>query len=354
MSTLSLAGRLGLSVPLVQAPMAGVSTPALAAAVCEAGALGSLGLGAMSVEEARNAIEQTREGTRRPFNVNVFTHRSQPLDEPAESAWLDRLRPFFARFDAQAPERLAEIYKSFNEDDAMLGMLCALRPAVVSFHFGLPSPDAVSRLKTSGAFLMGSATSVREAKALEERGMDAVVAQGFDAGGHRGVFDGEDRDEELALDTLLPRILDAIDIPVIAAGGLMGGADIARTLRAGASAAQLGTAFVGCPESAAGLHYRRRLADAGSDDTRMTRALSGRRARGLTTPLIEALSPHEHEAPAYPYSYDAAKRLAAAALARGDPDFGAFWAGTQAHLARALPAGELVGLLAQELASARA
>ncbi len=332
--------------------MAGVATPELAAAVSNAGALGSLGIGASDVEAAEAMIARTATLTDKPFNVNVFAHEEQALDPAAEAAWLARLAPQFERFGIAAPRALRPLYPSFQGHEPLLAMLCATRPAVVSFHFGCPAPQAVRRLKEAGIVLMASATSLDEALKLEAAGMDALVAQGFEAGGHRGTFDGADADADLPLDSLLARIVGAVRVPVVAAGGLMDGADIARVLAAGAAAAQLGTAFVGCPESAAGAFYRARLSRAVPGETRMTRAISGRRARGLVTPLIEALHPFEEQAPAYPYPYDAARQLAAAAAGKGDHSLSAMWAGAQAHRARALPAADLVARLAAELAAA--
>jgi nitronate monooxygenase len=345
--------RLGMRHPIIQAPMAGVSTPAMAAAVSEADGLGSLGLGAANAEGARAMIAATRALTGRAFNLNLFCHRPAVADAQIEAAWLERLRPEFERYGSAPPALLSEIYRSFVEDDDMLALLVAARPAMVSFHFGLPSADRLAALRGAGALLVASATSLKEGRAIQAAGLDAVVAQGFEAGGHRGMFDPDapdDRIGALALTRILARDLD---IPVIAAGGIMDGAGIAATLDLGAVAAQLGTAFIACAESQADQGYRDALMGEAAHHTVMTRAISGRPARCLANRMT-ALGGEVTDAdiPAYPIAYDAGKALHAAAKARGEYGYGAQWAGQAAPLARALPAGELMAELIAELRAA--
>jgi len=341
---------LGIDLPIIQAPMAGVSTPAMAAAVSNAGGLGSLGVGATDAEGARTMIAATRAATNRGFNVNLFCHRPAVADARLEAAWLDRLAPHFARYGKAPPPHLQEIYRSFVADDAMLAMLLEEKPKVVSFHFGLPPADHIKALKEAGIVLLASATSLAEAKALEAAGIDAVVAQGWEAGGHRGIFDptaADDRLGTLALTRLLVRDLDR---PVIAAGGIMDGAAIAAALRLGAAAAQLGTAFVACPESQADAGYRNALGGDAARHTVMTAAISGRPARCLANSFTAFAAEVPASAiPAYPIAYDAGKALNAAAKAAGDAGWGAQWAGQGAPLSRAMPAAELVAVLAAEL-----
>lgn len=339
--------------PIIQAPMAGVSTPQLAAAVAQAGGIGSIGIGAATLSEAREAIRRTRALTSAPFNVNVFAHAERPGDAAAQSRWATLTRPFFNEHGGDAPSSLSRIYRSFQENEDLLDMLCEERPPIVSFHFGCPSEAAVGRLKAAGAVLLGSATSLSEALALQAARLDGVIAQGFEAGGHRGIFDESGADERLGVDALLLQLVEALDVPVVAAGGLMDGADIARVLAGGAIAAQLGTAFVASTESAAGAHYRERLATAGPNETVMTRLISGRPARGLRTRFTQSLREHEAEAPAYPFAYDAYKRLAALAASKNEASYSALWAGTQAHRSRAMPAGLLMERLVVELGAAR-
>lgn len=334
-----------LAVPVIQAPMAGVATPALAAGVSLAGALGSLGLGASTPDQARAMMAETAEriGSNR-YGVNLFCHAPAHADAVREAAWLDYLTPEFARFDATPPAGLREIYPTFLHDDAMLTTVLAARPAVVSFHFGIPDADRIAALRDSGALLLATATSVPEARAALAAGLDGVVAQGFDAGGHRGVFDPSQADGRLSTTDLMAE-LKPLGMPLIPAGGVMDGADAAHWLRAGAPAVQMGTAFLACPESSASADHRAGLT---SRPTVMTHAISGRPARGLENRLTAlGAAAKAPPVPDYPIAYDAAKQLNAAA--GGAPDYAAHWAGTGAARARALPVAELVALLDAEI-----
>ncbi|VWB37659.1 2-nitropropane dioxygenase [Burkholderia lata] len=346
----TLLSLLGIEKPIVQAPMAGVSTPALAAAVSNSGGLGSLGVGAMNAEGARNAIRQTRALTDRPFNVNVFCHRPATFDAERERAWLRWLAPQFARYGASAPASLSEIYTSFLEDTAMLAVLLEERPAVVSFHFGLPSSDVIGKLKQAGIRLLGAATNPTEGAQVAASGVDAIVAQGIEAGGHRGVFDPNAVDDQLGTFALTRLLVKSFPLPVIASGGIVDGAGIAAVLALGAQAAQLGTAFVACPESSIDDGYRHTLLSDASHHTTFTTAISGRVARSMVNRFTElGRDPHAPSAPEYPIAYDAGKALHAAAKAQGEFGFGAQWAGQAAALARALPAVELCAQLEREM-----
>jgi nitronate monooxygenase len=350
---MTLLEALGINLPIIQAPMAGVSTPAMAAAVCNAGALGSIGVGATDAPGARRMMAAIRERSERPFNVNVFCHAPARADGRLEAAWLERLRPRFERFAARAPSELKEIYRSFVEDDAMLAALLADKPHVVSFHFGLPSAPRIQALREQGIVLLACATSVMEARAAEKAGVHAIVAQGYEAGGHRGVFDPDAEDSCLGTLALTRLLVRQLAVPVIAAGGIMDGAGIAAALRLGAAAAQLGTAFIACAESDADAGYRDALASDAANHTVMTRVISGRSARCLRnefTQLGADISPRE--IPAYPIAYDAGKALNAAAKTVRESGYGAQWAGQGAPLARKLPAAQLVATLAEELAKA--
>jgi nitronate monooxygenase len=299
-------------------------------------------------------IAAVRERSKRSLNVNVFCHRPAAADHALEAAWLEHLRPHFERFGAKAPSSLKEIYRSFVEDDAMLAALIEDKPRVVSLHFGLPSAERIGALREAGIVLLASATSVAEGLAAAKAGVHAVVAQGFEAGGHRGVFDPDADDDSLGTMALTRLLACQLDVPVIAAGGIMYGAGIAASLRLGASAAQLGTAFIACPESEADAGYRKALASDAASHTVMTRAISGRPARCLQnrfTALGADISPRQ--VPAYPIAYDAGKSLNAAAKAAHEAGYGAHWAGQGAPLARALPAAELVAVLAAELRELR-
>jgi len=226
--------------------MAGVSTPLLAASVCEAGGLGSIGVGATDAAGARAMIEEVRGRTNRAFNVNLFVHGTPKADPERETAWLEWLAPLFAEFGAEPPATLRTIYRSFADDPDMLAMLLELAPPVVSFHFGLPPADVLSALRARGIYLIATATSLDEAAAIEAAGIDAIVAQGIEAGGHRGVFDPAAPDDALGTLALTRLLVRATRLPIVASGGIMDGAGIAAALDLGAVAAQLGTAFVAC------------------------------------------------------------------------------------------------------------
>jgi len=344
---------LEIEAPIIQAPMAGVSTPEMAAAVSNAGALGSIGVGATNAAGARQMMAAFRERSHRSLNVNVFCHAPARADHAREARWIELLRPEFARLDATPPAALREIYRSFLEDDDMLAVLVADRPKVVSFHFGIPSRERIEALRAAGIVLLGSATSVAEARALAAADIDAVVAQGYEAGGHRGVFDPNAEDDCLGTFALTRLLVREIDRPVIAAGAIMDGAGIAAAIRLGASAAQLGTAFVACDESQADAGFRAALTSDASHHTVMTRAISGRPARSLAnrfTELGRSVAPRE--VPDYPIAYDAGKALHGAGKAKGQFGFGAQWAGQGAPLSRRMPAGDLVALLKRELREA--
>jgi nitronate monooxygenase len=345
---------LGIEHPIIQAPMVGVSTPQLAAAVSNAGGLGSIGVGASTAAQARATIAEVRALTDRPFNVNVFTHRPAQPDPEREAAWLAWLAGHFQQQEAAPPAALREIYTSFLADPDMLEMLVQERPAVVSFHFGLPTPEQVRALHDAGIVLLGSATSPQEALAVQAAGIDAVVAQGTEAGGHRGMFDPEAVDEGLGTFALVQLLAHTVRIPVIAAGGIMDGSGIAAALRLGAAGVQMGTAFILAPESSATAHHRALIAQTPPPRTAMTDVISGRPARGLVNRFFDEIGGPGHPPVAdYPIAYDAAKALHAAALKRGNMDYSVNWAGQAFTLARAMPAAELVRAFAAELDAAR-
>ena len=348
---MTLLQSLGIELPIIQAPMAGVSSPALAAAVSKAGALGSIGVGSTDAQGARRMIAAVRERAGRPLNVNVFCHQPAKANRSVESAWLEYLRPHFARFDASPPSALKEIYRSFLEDDAMLAALLADKPHVVSFHFGLPSSARIRALREAGIVLLATATNIVEGRAAAKAGVHAVVAQGYEAGGHRGVFDPDAVDDRLGTLALTRILVRGLDVPIIASGGIMDGAGIAAVLRLGAGAAQLGTAFVACPESDADAGYREALASDAANHTLMTRAISGRPARCLRNGFtLLGAGVSSRQIPAYPIAYDAGKALNAAAKTAHEAGYGAQWAGQGAPLSRQLPAAELIAVLARELA----
>jgi nitronate monooxygenase len=341
---------LNIELPIIQAPMAGVSSPQMAAAVCNSGGLGSIGIGATDAAGARAMIEAVRARSDGPLNVNVFCHAPAHPDVAVEAAWIEHLRPQFARFGAAPPLALRQIYRSFVDGTDVRDMLLAEKPRVVSFHFGLPSAATIRLLRAAGITLFASATSVRDACVAENAGVNAVVAQGYEAGGHRGTFDPDGPDDQLGTMALTALLVRQLKIPVIAAGGIMDGMGIAACLRLGASAAQLGTAFIACDESQADAGFRAALKSDAAHHTVMTRAISGRPARCLANRFTalgaDIAAP---QIPGYPIAYDAGKALNDAAKAAGEWGYGAQWAGQGAPFARQLPTAELMASLAQEL-----
>jgi nitronate monooxygenase len=344
-----LIAKLGLRVPIFQSPMAGVSSPAMAASVSALGGLGALGIGATAVGQARDMIHRTRALTGSPFNVNVFCHLPAQSDPAREAAWCGLMRPVFERFGARPPGTLAEIYTSFVVDEPMQQMLLSERPAVVSFHFGLPPSDVVRDLKAAGVVLMATATSLSEARTIAAVGIDAVIAQGWEAGGHRGLFDPKAEDARLSAFDLTRTLVAELDIPVVTAGGLMDGADIAKALSLGAAAAQLGTAFIDCDESLADTGYRAALHSDAAQNTTMTDAISGRPARCLANEFTAWAAENAGAVPPdYPIAYDAGKALNAAAKSAGIAGFGAQWAGMGAPRARTGSAEDIMRALIAE------
>lgn len=346
---MTLLDKLAIRVPIIQAPMAGVSTPEMAASISNAGGLGSIAVGATNAAGAARMIEELRRLTDGSFNVNVFVHGAPRRDADRESAWLAAMSPLFEEFAAQPPSSLATIYQSFADDDDMLRVLVEQAPPVVSFHFGLPEGAKVRPLREAGCVLIATATSLEEAFAAKKAGMDAVVAQGFEAGGHRGVFDPAGEDAQLGTLALTRLLVARAGLPVIAAGGIMDGQGVRAVLALGAIAAQLGTAFITCPESAADEGYRAALRSEAAHQTIMTRAISGRPARCLRNRFTEWGRTATAAPPDYPVAYDAGKALNGAAKASGDWGFGAQWAGQGAPLSRSLPATDLIGTLEREL-----
>lgn len=334
--------------------MAGTATPELAAAVSNAGGIGSLGIGFSSPGKAREMIEQTRSLTDRPFNVNVFCHQSAPRDHHREQEWLNHLSPLFARYGAEAPRGIDEVGQSFRDGDDILQVLLATKPSIVSLHFGLPLPEQLDALRDAGTTILATATNLEDAQVLVSAGVDAVVAQGIEAGGHRGLFDLARDDQRLPTAVLVRLLTQKLSVPVIAAGGIMDGLGVRAMLDIGAVAVQMGTAFILCPESAANEGYRQALKSDRTQRTRLTKVLTGRPARGLVNPYIEHCEqPGSPQPPAYPLATDPTRKLAALAEAEGNFDITPHWAGQGAPLARELPASDLVALLVEEMNSGR-
>lgn len=345
---------LQIAFPLIQAPMAGVSTPELAAAVSNAGALGSISLGASTPAQASAMLSRLQQLTAAPVNVNLFCHAPPQRDAERDRAWLERFAPLFAQYGAPPPPVLTEIYPTFDAASPLLEPILEAAPAAVSFHFGLPGQAVIDQLKKQDILTLASATSVEEARQVAAAGIDFVVAQGFEAGGHRGLFDPEQADAQMSARTLVQAILSECDLPVIAAGGIMDGSEIAAMMKLGAAGVQLGTAFILCPESAANAAWRTALKSDAAGETEMTAALSGRPARCLSNAFCHATHGVSREAiPDYPLAYTLGKALAAAAAAQGEHGFGAQWAGQGAKRAREMAAAELVNTLIAEYRAAQ-
>ena len=349
---MTLLDKLAIRLPIIQAPMAGVSTPEMAAGVTNAGGLGSIAVGATDAAGAAHMIEDVRRLTDGPFNVNVFVHNPPCRDADREAAWLAAMSPLFGTFATRPPSSLRTIYQSFADDDDMLRVLVEQAPPVVSFHFGLPQEAKVKALRQAGCSLIATATCLEEAVAAKKAGMDAVVAQGFEAGGHRGIFDPDGEDALLGTLPLTRLLVARSGLPVIAAGGIMDGQGVRAVLNIGAVAAQLGTAFIACPESAADEGYRAALQSEAAHETVMTRAISGRPARCLRNSFTDWGRTATATTPDYPVAYDAGKALNTAAKAVGDWSFGAQWAGQGAPLSRSLPVAELIRTLEREMKAA--
>lgn len=337
-----LQDRLGLAHPLLLAPMAGAGGVDLAIAVARAGGLAALPCGMASCEQIEAELASFRAATDAPLNLNFFCHA---LEEQADdSAWRALLQPFYDELGAALGDP-PPLRRPFSADWA--DCVERVRPEVVSFHFGLPAPELLERVRATGAYLIGNATSLAEGRWLAERGVDAVIAQGWEAGGHSGYFLTPEP-EQIGAFALVRLLADALDIPVIAAGGIMDGPGIAAALTLGAAAVQLGTAYLRCPESLIAGPYRRALASARAERTVMTNLFSGRLARGIPNRLIEELGAVRPDAPVYPHASSALAPLRRAAEAQGSDDFTPLWAGQGAPLARNEPAIELTGRLVRE------
>ena len=339
--------QLGIQHPIFLAPMAGVSTPELAAEVSNQGGLGALGLGASSIESARQQILKTKELTDRPFQINFFCHDSTTLDENIATQWIYLLKEKFIEIGIEAPQTLHCIYPSFKDNDDFLNLVLETQPKAVSFHFGLPHAHQIHALKEAGIITMVSATNLAEAKAIEAAGIDIIIAQGIEAGGHRGIF-SESFDASIRTSDLVQLLKQHCALPLVAAGGIMNGHQVKQFLNLGADCVQLGTAFVQCKTSNANETYRKALFN--QPLTQITASISGRPARGLINHWHKDVdTPNRPQVPPYPYTYDLAKQLHAAASQHGDHGYGAFWAGANVAQIRELEAADLINQLVLEM-----
>jgi nitronate monooxygenase len=336
-----------IELPIVQAPVAGAMNWELAAEVAAAGGLGSLPCAMLNPEQVRSEMGKIRARTKNPINLNFFCHAPPVPNNTREARWRDRLAPYYREL---AVDPAAPIPSSNRTafDAAMCDVVEETKPDVVSFHFGLPAEPLLGRLKAAGFPVMSSATTAAEARWLEERGVAAVIAQGYEAGGHRGMFLSDDLAAQVGTFALIPQVVDAVKVPVIAAGGVTDARGIAAAFALGAAGVQMGTAYLWCPEAKISAPHRAALRSARDDGTAVTNLMTGRPARGFVNRIMREIGPISDVAPEFPLAAGALAPLRAKAEAQGSGDFSPLWAGQAASLGRALPAGELTRKLAAD------
>ena len=331
--------------PIVLAPMAGVMDAELVIAAAQGGALGSLPCAMLSVEKAREQIQIIRQRVAAPVNMNFFCHEPDDADPAREAGWKQRLAPYYKELGLN-PAAPVNAANRAPFDEAMCALVEELKPEVVSFHFGLPDPASLRRIKAAGCIVIASATIVREAIWLEDNGADAIIAQGAEAGGHRGMFLTDNIAEQPGTFALVPQVVDAVKVPVIATGGIADGRGIAAAFALGAAGVQIGTAYLRCPESRVIAPARVALAQALDDSTVITNVMTGRPARGVANRAMRELGPISPDAPAFPHAATGLAPLKAAAEKLGKVDFTNLWAGQAVRLGREMPAAELTRALA--------
>ncbi len=335
---------LGITHPIIQAPMSGFAPPALAAAVCNSGGLGSIGSAGVPTAAVREQVAALRQSTNHPFNLNFFVHSAPRADANATARMRAKLAPYFDKHGLGPVPEPKEPFPSFDAE--RLDLVLELRPRVAGFHFGLPEASAVRKIKDAGCIILSSATTVAEARSLEADGADAIIAQGFEAGGHRGNFSNSPGAGMVGTMALVPQIADAVRVPVIAAGGIADGRGVAAAFALGASGVQIGTAFLGCPEAIVSPVYRARLRDAADDGTEVTRAYTGRPARALRNRFIAEMA--DAEALDFPLQASLVAPLWQVPSEAARAEFMPVWAGQAAPLLRELPASQLVEQLVAE------
>lgn len=336
---------LGIELPIIQAPMAGVQDHALTVAVSNAGGLGSLPCAMLSTQALRDELTRIQQKTSRPYNVNFFCHQTPVPDTDREHLWQQTLAPFYAEFGLSAsaipggPGRAP-----FNHESA--DVLETFKPPVVSFHFGLPEPALLERVRRWGAKILSSATTVEEALWLEAHGVDAIIAQGLEAGGHRGQFLNSDINTQIGTFSLVPQIVEAVRVPVIAAGGIADAQGVKAAMTLGAAGVQIGTAYLLCPEATTSPVHRAALKSEAARNTALTNVFSGRPARGIMNRLMRELGPMNTSSPAFPLATAAVAPLRSAAEKQGSGDFSPLWAGQNTRGCMEIPASELTQALA--------
>ncbi len=341
----TLSDVLGIELPIIQAPMAGAQASAMAAAVSNAGALGSLPCAMLSLEGMRKELAALKAQTTRPFNVNVFCHAPPDPSAEREARWRAALAPYYREYGIDPSTIPAGPGRNpFSAEAAAL--LEESRPRVVSFHFGLPPAPLFERVKALGAKILVSATTVAEALWLEARGVDGIISQGVEAGGHRGIFLSEDLTTQIGTFALLPQIVRAVKLPVIAAGGIADTRGVAAALSLGAAGVQIGTAYLLCPEATITAVHRAALKSEAVRHTALTNLFTGRPARGIVNRIMRELGPMSDAPPAFPLATSAIAPLRAQAEARGSGDFSPLWSGQNATGCKEIPAAQLTHELA--------
>ncbi len=331
---------LGIELPIIQAPMAGVQGSELAIAVSQAGGLGSLPCAMLTPDMIRTELTAITATTNKPFNVNFFCHTPPQANAEREGVWRSALQPYFAEYDINADDIPAGPGRApFSHDIA--DVIEAFRPPIVSFHFGLPAPDLLARIKGWGAKVLSSATTVEEALWLEAHGADAIIAQGLEAGGHRGIFLSDDLTTQVGTFSLLPQIAKAVNIPVIAAGGIADATGVAAALSLGAIAAQIGTAYLLCPETKTSLVHRTALKSASAQHTALTNLFSGRPARSIVNRVIREIGPISNSPPEFPLATTAITAIRSKAEAENCADFSPLWCGQNATGCKEISATDL-------------
>jgi nitronate monooxygenase len=338
---------LNIELPILQAPMAGAAFEDMAIAVAHAGGLGALACAMLSPAQIEAAVSSFRAATDKPINLNFFCHPAPAPDASRETGWRQRLAPYYAEFRLD-PNMIGAAPSRAPFDESTCALVETLRPEVVSFHFGLPDPALLGRVKATGARVLSSATTVAEARWLEQHGCDAIIAQGAEAGGHRGMFLTENVYAQVGTFALVPQVVDVVRLPVIAAGGIADGRGIVASLALGASAVQVGTAYLLCPEARIAEPHRAALLNATTQETALTNIFSGRPARGIVNRAMRELGPLSPVAPAFPLAGGALAPLRAHTEAQGSGDFMSLWSGQAAALARPMAAGDLTRQLAAD------
>lgn len=337
----------GVELPIIQAPMAGASGPDMAIAAAKGGALGSLPCAMLDATKTRTEITAVQQQTSMPLNLNFFCHTPQKADPERETVWRNRLASYYQEFGVDPSAQMPSISRApFNE--SMCEIVEEFTPKVVSFHFGLPEPALLNRVKASGAVVLGCATTVEEAAWLEKNGCDAIIAQGYEAGGHRGMFMAQDINTQVGTMALVPQVVDAVNLPVIAAGGVADARGIVAAFALGAAGVQMGTAYLFTPESTISDIHRNALKTSRDDQTALTNVFSGKPARGLMNRIMQEVGPMSAQAPVFPTAGGALAPLKAKAEQESNAAFSSMWSGQSAALGREMGTLELTQLLASE------